>query len=445
MDLGTNSLYWQPKYDGPLLRLNYGGFAPRIATTENVIVLVCNARQGDGSGINSTWVVVNGPDANDGLYSAHNEGPPGQIDRMFLLDAAKGNDITRVEFDGPTITKGQVAGDFQAKQYQSQLAQDEAATKRDEANLSADQAAIDPHEPDHVKAAAACAKVAVDMANLEGDKAKREADTAGGRATDKVVDMIATVFIERHKVINFSAGSGLLFTDGRSTNYSVLTVRTTVTTTTAVNSTTVLTGTTTVVGNNSQTTAAVTNGTASFAYATLVNRPHVGGIAGLTWYPFGHDTFPVSEKKGYAVTYSSKSLKGSSGLYFGTSVSSLGNFTAAPALELRPGIQAFAGPSWYSRSYLPSRITACTGYGTSAPYAGPTTISTQTQSVPGPPATTTTTTITVTVDTTNGCANGDAATLLAGSNLPTQSHYVTAFAFGFVFNTNLFKAFSGIK
>jgi hypothetical protein len=445
LNLMTKSLYWTQRYSDPLVQISYQGVAPRVATTENVIVLICNARQGDGSTVNATPVVVNGPDANDGLFALDGGAPAGQIDRMFLLDGAKGNDIMRVDFVGPTITKGLVAKNFQDEQYKSQLAQDQVAIEKDQANLAADQAAINPQEQDHAKAGAAQAKVTIDRATLEADLAKRHADAAASRTTDKVTDTIATVFVERHKVIHFSAGGGLLFTVGRSRSYSVLTVPTTVTTTTTISSTTVSTGTTTIIGSNSQTTPAVTNGTANFAFSTLIDRPQVNGIAGLTWYLFGHDTFPVSEEQGYAVTYASHSLKESLGLFFGTSVSSLGNFTVAPAIELRPGIQVFAGPSWYSRPYLPSNITACAGYGTSTPYAGPMTTATQTQSVPGPPATTTTTTTTVTVSTTNGCANGDAATMLSGSNLPTQSHYVTAFAFGLVFNTNLFKAFSGIK
>ena len=445
LDLKTRHLYWAPKADVDLVRIEYQGFAPQVTTTDNVIVLICNAMQGDGSTINASSVVVNGPDANVPLGLDQGQ-PRYRIHRMFLLDAAKGNDITRVDFVGPTITKGQVAQDFQAKQYESQLAQDNAAIERDTANLAVDNAAINPNEKDPAKAASAKAKVAVDQANLISDQAKLAADSAAGKTTDRVTDTIATVLVERHRVIHFSAGGGLLFTWGRSTNFSTLTVPTTVTTTTTVSSTTVLTGTTTPIGSNSQSTSAVTNGTANFATGTLMDRPQINGIAGLTWYLFGHDTFPVNQNGGYTVTYSSKSLKGSFGLFFGTSVSSLGNFTVAPALEVMPGIQLFAGPSWYSRPSQPSNVTACSGIGMSPSFAGPTTpASTQTQSVPGPPATTATTTTIVTTTTTNGCTNGDKATLLAGSNIPTQSHYATAFAFGLVFNTNLFKAFSGIK
>ena len=241
----------------------------------------------------------------------------------------------------------------------------------------ADQAAVNSQEKDAARAAAANAKVLIDRANLEADQAKRASDDTAGVATDKVTDTIATVFVDRHKVIHFSAGGGLLFTMGRSRNYSILTVPTTVTTTTTISSTTVLTGTTTVNGSNSQTTPVVTSGTASFAYSTQMDRPQINAIAGLTWYPFGHDTFPASKANGYAVTYASHSLKQSLGLFFGTSASSLGNFTVAPAAEIRPGIQVFAGPSWYSRPYLPSNIAACSGYGPSASYAGPTTTATQ--------------------------------------------------------------------
>lgn len=384
LDLEKKYLYWAERADAMLVQIQYQGFAPQVTTTDNVIVLICKATFGDGSKINASAYAVNGPEMNEAVSKLEFTNPPSkgnQIDRMFLLDTAKGNDITRVEFVGPTLVKGKVA------------------------------------------------------------------TTKSG---DPIIDTIATVLVERHRIIRFSAGGGLLFTYGRSTNFSTLTVPTTVTTTTTVSSTTVLTGTTTQVGSNSQSTPAVTNGTANFAIGTLMDRPQINGIAGLTWYPFGHDTFPVNKKNRPTITYSSNSLKGSFGVFFGTSVSSLGNFTVAPAYEVRPGIQLFAGPSWYSRSSLPANVTACSGFtmgpsGMSPSFAGPTTTSTQTQSVPGPPATTTTTTTTITIAMTNGCANGDKATLLAGSNLPTQSHYATAIAFGFVFNTNLFKAFSGIK
>jgi hypothetical protein len=471
----THDLYWTPREDLPLIPITYQAFSPRIATTDNLIVLICNARQGDGSTINATPVLVNGPDAAVAAAAAANHAgkklPPGYIDRMFLLDAAKGNDIVKVDFQGQTATKGNVPINFQAAQYQSQLLQDQAAIDRDQANRAADQIAAQAADADaaqaakaaeeekdpakiaaaqanaesaKVKDAAAQAKVAIDNANLKADTAKRDADFTASQTTDRVTDTIATVFVERHKVIHFSAGAGLLFTEGRSTNYSMLTVPTTVTTTTTISSTTVLTNTTTVVGSNSQTTPVTTTGTANFAFGTLLDRPQINGIAGLTYYPFGHDTFPVSQRKGDAITYSTWDWK-SLGLFFGTSVSSLGNFTVAPAYEVLPGIQVFAGPSWYSRSYLPSKITACSGYGTSASYAGPMTTATQTLLAPGPPPTTTTTTTTVAVATTNGCANGDTASALSGSTVQTQSHYVTAFAFGFLFNTNLFKAFSGIK
>jgi len=363
LNLQTKALYWAPNYLAGLEQLNYQGFAPHISTTDNVLVLVCNAQQGDNSSASFSYVQVNGSDALAAAAAAANYEPPAGalLDRLYILDAAKGNDITRVDFIG-TSNK----------------------------------------------------------------------------------DTIATVLIERHRVIHFSAGGGVLLSEGTSSNISLLTVPTTTITTSTVNAT-VASGSTTT-SSTTSTTPATTTGSASFAYVVRNTRPQVNGIVGLTWYLFGHDTFPVSKARGNAVTYSSYSAKQSLGLFLGTSVSSLGNFTVGPALEVRPGIQLFAGTTWYSKSFLPTNVSACSGYGTSAAYQpySPTTSSSAVVSA-GPPQTTTTTTTTVTASTTNGCINGNVATPLGGSNLPTSSKYEPSFSFGLLFNTNLFKAFSGIK
>ncbi len=44
----------------------------------------------------------------------------------------------------------------------------------------------------------------------------------------------------------------------------------------------------------------------------------------------------------------------------------------------------------------------------------------------------------------SGCANGDKASLLSGTTVPTQTNYAPAFSIGIIFNSNLMKSFSGI-
>ena len=374
-------LYWASNSSGFLRPIRHQGFAPSVWTTDNVLVLVCGATRGDGSGISSpTAVLVNGPDSQSG-GNGNNIAPgdvaPGPdkepIDRLYILDAAKGNDVMRVDF---------------------------------------------------------------------------VADVPGG-AAGRTTDTIATVLIERHKNIHFSAGGGVLFTEGSGSAISMLATPTKTLQTQIVNSSTVLTGTTTVVASNNQTTYTPGTGTATFAYAVRNSRPQINGIAGLAVYPWGHDLFPFNTKKGYTSNYSSRHPFQSTGIFIGTSVSSLGNFTVGPTYEFLPGIQAFAGSTWYTKQYLPSNVVACNGYGTSATYAGaPKTISTQTTVAPPTSSlgsTTTTVMTTTTVDATNGCANGDVATQLSGGNLPTQSKYVAGFSFGIIFNTNLLAAFKGLK
>ena len=84
LDLETHFLYWTWRSSDSLVPIVYQGHAPRIATTDNLIVMICNARQGDGSTIDATSVVVNGPDANDGLFGFDSGTVRYQIDRMYL-------------------------------------------------------------------------------------------------------------------------------------------------------------------------------------------------------------------------------------------------------------------------------------------------------------------------------------------------------------------------
>jgi hypothetical protein len=256
-------------------------------------------------------------------------------------------------------------------------------------------------------------------------------------------DPIATAVVERHHRIHFSAGGGLLLTEAAPTTYALITTPTMVTTTTTTNSTVVSGGVTTAVPPS--TTIATTAGTAEYVMGTVGQNPGMNAVAGITVYPFGHDTYPVAWKHG-VYTYSFKHPEQSFGVFVGTSVDALGNFTVAPSYEIYTGIQLFAGPTWWSKSTLNAGITACSGYGQSPTYTStPTTTYTTNSYTPGVTPSSTTSVVTVTTTSVSGCSNGDKATLLSGTTVPTQSSFTPASGFGILFNTNIFKSFAGLN
>jgi len=143
------------------------------------------------------------------------------------------------------------------------------------------------------------------------------------------------------------------------------------------------------------------------------------------------------------------------GIFLGASVNNFGNFTGGLAYEVFPGVQVMAGSTFWSKTSLAPNIKACSGYGTSAPYTvAPTSTEdnvtvTYTQATTGMSPTPSNNTITdakttITTSATSGCANGDTATMISGTTVPTQSAYKPAFSFGIIFNSNLSKAFSSI-
>lgn len=361
----TTYLYWKEANSDDLSALPNNSFVAKVYLTEKVLVLVCNAKFGDGSAINQTSVAASGTETEEfKLVLATAPAVPGaSIDRIYALEQKiTGNAITVVNF-----------------------------TQTGPAN------AVDP---------------------------------------------VANVIVERHQRIRFSAGGGMLLTFATPTNYSIASVPATVTTTTSTTTvTTSSTGTTT----TNTTTPVATNSTAEYVLGTQGDSPQLNGVAGLTFYPFGHDTFPVAGRR-FTTNYAFYRPYQDIGLFVGTSVSSLGNFAVVPAFEVYPGIQLFLGPTWWSKTSLQPNITACSGYGTSPSFQWQpteTTMSTSTTTGSSPSTTTTTTTVSATA--TSGCANGDKASILAGSAVPTQNSLQRSWGFGFVFNTNLFKAFSGLS
>jgi hypothetical protein len=140
------------------------------------------------------------------------------------------------------------------------------------------------------------------------------------------------------------------------------------------------------------------------------------------------------------------------GIYLGTSVNNFGSFTVGPTYEFYPGMQFLTAATLHSKQTLLPGVVACSGLGTSPSYPNPpnstqyditTTYTAATSSAPS------NTTVSETKNSTktsvqSGCLNGDRATLISGTSIPTQSGYVPALSIGIIFNSNLMKAFSSI-
>jgi hypothetical protein len=133
-------------------------------------------------------------------------------------------------------------------------------------------------------------------------------------------------------------------------------------------------------------------------------------------------------------------------------VNTFGNFTAAPAFEFYPGMQVFAGVTWWNKTTLQPGLTACSGFGTSPSYSiAPTSsqydVATTYTAAVGTTVSSTTVNETknsTSTSATSGCINGDKATIISGTAVPTQSAYTPAFSVGILFNSNLMKSFGKI-
>ena len=298
-------------------------------------------------------------------------------------------------------------------------------------------------------------------------KTRKTLALADGNAT-----VIAWFLIERHQVIHYGLGGGFVGTRASPVTYGNVSTPTAITTTTNTSkSTTVVTNPPTSGGSNGSTCAGTSNstcsqttstqtstqvqnttGTQNYLLGTKSSQWQINALAGLTIYPFGRDTYLNGDHFRY-IRFDRNSLKNEIGVFIGTSVNTFGNFTVAPSLELFPGTQLVAGVTWWNKTVPTPGVTACSGYGKSPSYQvvpPSTTTDTVVQTIYTSPTsstvastTTTQTNTTVTTTATSGCANGDVATLLSGTNVPTQTEYVPAFSIGITFNTNLAKGFQG--
>jgi hypothetical protein len=213
---------------------------------------------------------------------------------------------------------------------------------------------------------------------------------------------------------------------------------------------------TTVSSYESNATMGSVSGMTNYIFGTRGQPWQIDAVAGLTVYPFGHDTYYPSIGRGFDAKYGLKHGWNSLGVFLGTSVNTFGNFTPALTYEIFPGVQLMSGATFWSRNKLASNITPCSGYGQSPSFSiAPTsteddtaisfTPSSPTSGVTTPSTNTVTDTKTkVSTSLVSGCSNGNVATIVSGTTVPSQSVYKPAFSFGIIFNSNLSKAFSSI-
>jgi len=251
--------------------------------------------------------------------------------------------------------------------------------------------------------------------------------TAGGAApsTMPFIQTSKSSFMERHRWFNFAVTGGFLGVRFTNATYSALTLPVTTITTTITSTSTSSAPTITVVGP--------TTTTANYAYATSNGPIQEAAVAGITWYLFGHDSYPVTRLRRmgpFLSNYADHKTLPKFGAFIGTSVNTLGTFTIGPSFDLVPGVQLYSGVVLQSRTRVTAGIVSCTAAGSAVSTTSTTNSATSSTGV--------TTTQTVTTQTTTGCANAN-ATVLSNTTVPTDSTLKPAWGFGFLLNSDLLK------
>jgi hypothetical protein len=234
--------------------------------------------------------------------------------------------------------------------------------------------------------------------------------------------------MERHRWANFAISGGFLGVRFTNTTYSALTLPVTAVTTTVTTTSLPSTPPTVTIGAPVLTMA-------NYAFKTVNGPIQSTATAGITWYLFGHDTYPITRlrKLGpFLSSYTYRRTQERFGVFIGTSVSSLGNFTLGPSFDIVPGLQLYSGVVLENRSTLGADFIPCTAV---APVVA-TTSSTASQTSPGGITTTTT----VTTQTTTNCANTN-ATVFSNTTIPSNSELKPAWGFGIILNNALWKNF----
>jgi hypothetical protein len=247
------------------------------------------------------------------------------------------------------------------------------------------------------------------------------------------VAITASFIVPFHRIVHFAADGGFLTAMIPSNMFTAETFPDSVVTTTTTTAT--ASGATTI-----STTVVPTTSTATFAFQSQKQRYQTAGILGVSWYPFGRDSFAVSKKAEFfsepaTYTYSHRTLAQNlaPGILVATAVNTAGTFVVAPEWDIAPGVSLFAGLALADKTSLTQNVILCNSQGTSTSTAQYGTTTT-------PPSGTTVTS--VQVQTTTGCSNAN-ATQLSGTTVPTVTGIAPGFGFGIVFNSSLFGLFGG--
>jgi hypothetical protein len=192
--------------------------------------------------------------------------------------------------------------------------------------------------------------------------------TSTTASTSTPAHAVKTILVEVHRVANFNLMGGVMLIHIPTGSYAVQ-----ASPTAAVATSTSPTGFNGTCGGKTvpvPTPATPPASGQSFNYACIIQTQktdwQVAGMAGITWFPWGHDYFP--RHSGYA-NFGRNLLPS---LLVATSVTSLGNSMGAVNWEPVSGLDFFAGIGSAHRTSLPNGLTVNT------PVAAGTTLSTVT-------------------------------------------------------------------
>lgn len=178
--------------------------------------------------------------------------------------------------------------------------------------------------------------------------------TSTAASTSTPAHAVKTILVEVHRVANFNLMGGVMVMRIPTASFAVQ-----ASPTAAVASSASPTGFIGTCGTNTVNVPAPATppaAGASFNYSCIVQTQktdwQVAGMAGIVWFPFGHDYFP--RRSGYA-NYRRNLLPS---LLVATSVTSLGNSMGGLNWEPVSGLDFFAGIGSGHRTSLPSGFTA---------------------------------------------------------------------------------------
>ena len=157
--------------------------------------------------------------------------------------------------------------------------------------------------------------------------------TSGTASTSTPAHAVKTILIEVHRLANFNLMGGVMWIHAPTANYGEQTEQTTQSTSSS--------------GGTPTTTYSETCGTttitvpASGSYSCLVQTQksnwQIAGMAGVLWYPFGHDYFP--RRSGFLNSGRNQIPS----LLFASSITSLGSAAGAVNWEPMNGIDLYGG------------------------------------------------------------------------------------------------------